>query len=111
MPEGLSDVLHELDKVTRTVTADALEGAADAGYQILDVAQRNCPVKSGRLRDSGYVHVLGYEVQVGFSAEYAATVHEDTSAHHDTGQAKFLETPFKTAPQILPEAIVRKARV
>lgn len=111
MPEGLNDVFRELDKVTRTVTADALQGATEAGGQILEIAQRNCPVKTGRLKNSGYVHVLGYEVEIGFTADYAATVHEDTSASHDTGEAKFLETPFKTAPQILPEAIVRKARV
>lgn len=111
MPEGLDSVLRELDKVTRTITADALEGATEAGGQILEIAQQNCPVKTGRMRDSGYVHVLGYEVEIGFDTEYAATVHEDTSALHDTGQAKFLETPFKTADRILPAAIVRKARV
>lgn len=112
MPEGLEGVLRELDRVTKTVTADALEGTTEAGGQILEIAQQNCPVKTGRLRNSGYVHVLGYEVEIGFSADYAATVHEDTSAGHDTGEAKFLETPFKTATQaILPEAIVRKARL
>ena len=111
MPDGLNDVLRELDRRTKTITADALEGAADAGYQILDIAQQNCPVKTGDLRDSGYVRVLGYEVEIGFSDKKAAAVHEDTSARHDNGQAKFLEAPFKTADRILPEAVARKARV
>jgi hypothetical protein len=111
MPEGLEDVLREVDKVTKTVTADSLQGAENAGYQILDLAKRNCPVKTGRMRNSGYVHVLGYEVEIGFDTPYAATVHEDTSANHDTGEAKFLETPFKSADRLLPEAIVREARL
>jgi len=111
MPEGLENVLSNVEKLGKSITADALQGAEDAGYQILDVAAENCPVKTGRLKRSRFLKVIGFEVQIGFDTEYAAAVHEDTSAGHDTGEAKFLETPFKTAPQILPEAIVRKARV
>lgn len=35
------------------------------------------------------------EVVVGYSAPYALIVHEDLEAHHDNGQAKFLEQPAR----------------
>ena len=38
----------------------------------------------------------GASVVVGFSAAYALFVHEDTQAHHEVGQAKFLEEPART---------------
>jgi hypothetical protein len=36
------------------------------------------------------------DVIVGFSASYALFVHENTSASHKNGQAKFLEEPART---------------
>lgn len=34
-------------------------------------------------------------VSVGYTQNYAIYVHEDLEAHHDVGQAKFLEQPFR----------------
>jgi hypothetical protein len=34
-------------------------------------------------------------VTVGFTQNYAAAVHENLEAHHDVGQAKFLEQPAR----------------
>jgi hypothetical protein len=109
MPEGLNDVLRELTKVTKTVTADALEGAHGVGKDLLERAKENCPVATGNLRSSGYVHVLGYEVTIGFDAPYAAAVHENLSSNHTSGQAKFLEAPFKALD--LPQEVARKVQI
>lgn len=109
MPDGLSEVIGNLDRLPKAITADALQATTASGTEILEIAQRNCPVRTGRLRDSGYVKVLGFEVEVGFSAPYAADVHEDTSADHSTGEAKFLETPFKDASRTLLNDIAREA--
>lgn len=111
MPEGLGEVLGNLDRLPKAITADALESATDTGTEILEIAKSKCPVKSGRLRDSGYVKVIGFEVEVGFDAPYAAAVHEDTSANFDRGESKFLEAPFKAAERNFPEGIARKARL
>ena len=35
-------------------------------------------------------------VWVGYAAEYAIFVHENLTAHHPVGQAKFLEEPART---------------
>lgn len=109
MPSGLEDVLRELTRVTKTVTADALEGAKGVGEDLLETAKENCPVKTGNLRNSGYVHVLGYEVTIGFDAPYAADVHENLTAQHDNGEAKFLETPFKALD--LPQEVARRFQI
>ncbi len=109
MPSGLEDVLRELTRVTKTVTADALEGAKGVGEDLLETAKENCPVKTGNLRNSGYVHVLGYEVTIGFDAPYAAEVHENLAAQHDSGEAKFLETPFKALD--LPQEVARRVQI
>lgn len=37
----------------------------------------------------------GKSVIVGFTAQYALYVHENLQAHHDTGQAKYLEQPAR----------------
>lgn len=38
---------------------------------------------------------------VGYTAAYAVRVHEDLEASHKTGQAKFLEQPFRELQDVL----------
>ena len=61
------------------------------------------PVDQGPLRASGQVDepVVNFgviDVTLGYgnaAVEYAKVVHEDMAAFHPTGQAKYLEIPFK----------------
>lgn len=63
-------------------------------------AKKRTPVDTGVLRSSGHVQgptVHGNEIVVrlvfgGPAADYAAIVHENLQAHHDVGQAKYLES-------------------
>src|SRR3990167_4442938 len=63
-------------------------------------AKKRTPVDTGTLRSSGHVQgptVRGNEITVrlvfgGPAASYAATVHENLTARHTTGQAKYLES-------------------
>lgn len=62
------------------------EQADRIATQILAVAKRNCPVRTGRLRDSGKVErvtVRGMQAEgaVTFTAPYAVFVHEGTRPH------------------------------
>lgn len=59
-------------------------------------AKRNTPVATGRLRASGRVEapkIAGTMVivELGFHTNYAVYVHENMSARHVVGSAKFLE--------------------
>ena len=47
----------------------------------------------------------GQSVVVGFTAAYAIYVHEDLAAHHNVGQAKFLEQPARTLKRELAQII------
>jgi hypothetical protein len=89
----------------------------------LEEAQRRCPVDMrtnaphpGALRDSGTVTMTESanrtqaaitfggisEMYPGVDVDYAVIVHEDLEAHHEVGQAKFLESTLdESAPFIL----------
>jgi len=90
--------------------AAALKEAADELLQIATPDVPVAPVGGGFLRDSGKVEVdeAGPSAQVGYTtgpgssdgrarvpSSIAVMVHEDTTAKHSTGHAKFLETAAK----------------
>ena len=53
-----------------------------------------CPIKTGAVRSSGKVELVGDTVEISFGgmiAPYAVYVHEIMTNHHPVGQAKFLE--------------------
>lgn len=46
-------------------------------------------------------------VVVGFTQKYAIYVHENLEAHHDVGQAKFLEQPAREMKKTLANTLVQ----
>lgn len=95
----------------------------DGGALIVRRAQDLCPVapeEGGLLRDSISAELGGSDlspsVEVGAGGpelarrskrgkDYAAEVHEDLSAHHETGQAKFVEIPFIQIGLRIPDEV------
>lgn len=75
--------------------------------QTMTEAKELTPVDTGALRSSGHVQMpqvtdRGVSVEMGFGGVaggggdgvgYAVYVHENLTAHHPVGQAKFLEVP------------------
>lgn len=75
-------IIHE--DVIRSTIAKARAETLHIGEDILKEAESRAPVKTGRLRQSGYVEQQGDKVVAGFSAPYAAYVEygtSDTRAH------------------------------
>jgi hypothetical protein len=77
---------------------------------------RRIPVDTGRLRATHYVtppeetgsgHVA---VEVGLGTDYAVFVHEDTSAHHPSGEAKFLENALAARTPGFAERLARRTK-
>lgn len=87
-------------------------------------AQRKCPVDvrpkaphPGALRDSGKVEVSmtpkGVQGTISFGGlsldgtdvDYAVPVHEDLEAHHEVGEAKFLESTIDESKPYLLQRI------
>ena len=83
-------------RLKRSVIRSAAEkGGADGVRHALDIlaeaSRARVPVKTGALRDSCTVSVSGCSGGVSYDMPYAVRVHEDVTAHHTQGQAKYLE--------------------
>jgi hypothetical protein len=95
---GFDQLSKGLKDISDNITDDVLRVVEEEANALLAESQEIVPVDTGFLRDSGYVEITrdGDEVtaRIGYAAPYALTVHEHTDAHHDTGQAKFLEAPL-----------------
>ena len=92
----LTTVLRRFGQAAAQVAAAAL---FREGERIMTVAKGRTPVDTGALRGSGHVvppetTAAGATVLLGFggaAAPYAVYVHEDMTARHVVGEAKFLE--------------------
>lgn len=92
----LTTVLRRFGQAAAQVAAAAL---FREGERIMTVAKGRTPVDTGALRGSGHVvppetTAAGATVLLGFggsAAPYAIYVHEDLTARHVVGEAKFLE--------------------
>jgi hypothetical protein len=67
----------------------ASPGRSDSGGLADTAALRNS-ANTRAIDGKGYVEVI-----VSYGTEYGIYVHENLDAHHDVGQAKFLEQPFR----------------
>jgi len=102
-----------MDALMRRIAEAVPNAAPEALYRraeaISEKSDPLVPVDLGTLKGSRFVdrpqHTgttasvrLGYG---GAAAPYALFVHEDMSAHHEVGQAKYLEQPFLEATATL----------
>ncbi len=104
--------LIERQKRIREAVAKALHQEALA---IMATSVRQVPVDTGRLRQSHYVappkdSPHGSTVSMGYSADYALSVHEMTEVGHAVGKAKFLEDPVKEARQGFSQRVNARAQ-
>lgn len=90
---------EKIDKKQIDAIADALQKQIeqaikplekDIAEDILREAKKNCPVDTGKLRNSGFVKKTGDGYTVGFSADYAMVVHEQPQSYRENGKRHFL---------------------
>lgn len=82
-------------------------------------SMRRTPVKTGALRDSHEVQAAemnGRDVEVtiavgGPQAPYAVYVHENLEAHHDIGQAKFLESTLRESAPFMAARLAARMKL
>jgi hypothetical protein len=71
-------------------------------------AQDRAPIDKGILRASETElptesTATGFTKVIGFNTSYAAAVHENLTAHHPQGEAKYLENAMRhNAPKLVP---------
>lgn len=128
--DGLEELIKKLDKRPE----DILRGAKGALYveaeQTITDAKKLTPVDEGVLRASGHVQLPrgtpgGFEIELGFGGPagtgnigttnpedvgYAVHVHEDLTAFHTVGQAKYLEVPLNQRKSGFAERIAKRIK-
>lgn len=90
----------------------------EIGEELMTAAKQLCPVRYGALRASGLAHAVERDgdslrevLSFGNDAvDYAIYVHENLNAHHNVGQAKFLEQPIMDAATSLTDRIAESLR-
>lgn len=112
--KGDKEFISRLDRLP-----DAIERAVAAklfqrAEAVMTISKSSfVPVDTGALRGSGHVslpQIVGGRITVtlgygGPAAPYAVHVHEDMSAHHPVGGAKYLERPMLAEVATLEAAL------
>lgn len=86
----------DLTQARRQLLAAAEAGVGKAGEYLLEASQNQVPVDTGDLKESGRVRHDGLKAAVSYRDPIAVIVHENMQAHHDVGNAKFLENPMNS---------------
>jgi hypothetical protein len=96
---GIEEVKARLKQAVAATARGWEKSAPKGGEDLKERSQPLAPSKTGELRESAFVETSGSGFDavttVGYSADYAADVHEDLEARHENGEAKFLETPAR----------------
>ncbi len=113
---GVSELKNKLKQIAAKFP-DRVAAALYTEAQIeMTESKRRCPVDTGTLRASGFVarpERNGRRISVtlsygGAAKDYAIYVHENLEAHHDVGQAKFLESVLnESAPHMAARIAAR----
>ena len=110
----------EVQKLLADFGKKAEQALAAALYQegmaIMAESQREVPVDTGRLRQTGYVApptgpATDPSVELGYGTAYALKQHEDTTLNHPgQGKAKYLTDPMNRARGGYTDRIARRTK-
>ena len=97
---GVRKLQANLKKRSQRYSEEVKVTLLEGSLLIQRMSQEQCPVDTGATRNSARTIVVRetdnrIEVQVRYGTVYAIFVHENLSARHEVGNAKFLEIPFR----------------
>ena len=119
--EGVETVLRNINRELNDIKGKTIAGLWEAGLQVEREAKLKAPVDTGNLKGSGYTRRMSDGVEVGFTAKYAAWVHEMVDQklkgnrrpsggnYWEVGEPKFLEKALREVDIV--GIVQRKARV
>ena len=128
---GLAKVLNNFGRLNKLIARGAEKGLLRGGALVLRASMKQVPVDKSNLKPSGFTRNLGgsgihSDVVVGYTADYAVYVHENTDAAHgeefnkkhkdeiSKGQthsrgkgqkAKFLEDPMRESTREVVQVV------
>lgn len=104
------DLIRNLQTAAEDIKR-AAEQAVQAGAEtVLEAAHDLVPVDTGDLQRSANVKGEGLRRQFGYNDPIAVIVHEDMTAKHSTGQAKYLETAMNAKRDEVRDAVAAVLR-
>ena len=118
--KGLDQVLRNLNKEIKAIEGRSLKGMLLAVAEVrkdMETTPPLVPIDTGNLRGSWFSEPLnlptGPAVIFGFSANYAAYVHELLGAHFQRPGAgpKFLQAPIRRTKERTLRIIAENARI
>ena len=119
---GEKELLAHLQIEVKKITERSAAALAKAGGEIIRVTTPKVPVDTGELRSRSfnegpllgvetYFQVVGYEKHDRqFLDQYAVKVHEDLTARHKVGQAKYLEAGLQETAGYLGKYIQKEMK-
>ncbi len=117
---GVETVLRNAVKANSLIGAALARGLKRGGLFLQRESQRIVPVDTSNLKNSAFTRNIGGEsfrggnkpdIIVGFTADYAAYVHENQNAAHKNGKvAKFLARPAREKRREILSIIVKEAK-
>ena len=96
-----------LRKLVTTVNDETAKTLGDEGHNLLERANATAPVKTGQLKASGFVQhdKRRKAIEVGYTAEYAAAVHERS---HDEESEQWFKKAVDTFRSEFEERIAKR---
>lgn len=115
---GVPNMRNALKSLAKRFPDDVATAMFQEAQVEMTEAKRRTPVEFGNLRASGTVlrpERKGRDVVVpmvfgGVAAPYAIYVHENLDAHHDVGQAKFLESVLRESAPFIAARVAKRVK-
>jgi len=101
--KSISITIEGMDRLDKVFKDIPIEARVAARNQLIEItqdlkakSQELAPVDLGDLQGSAFNEVIGLEGTVGYVEPYALRQHEEMGyVHPKSGQAKYLEQPYK----------------
>lgn len=121
---SITELENGLQAELKKRTFLGMKGLKEIAEEIMNESQAEVPVDTSALKQSAFVEEQSKNILLGYggpadtinpkthqsASEYMYYVHEDLSAHHNTGKAKFLEDPLTRHTQVLENTLANKMR-
>lgn len=107
MIDGLSELFANIDTISKELLERRRKAFTRIGFKVKAKAVKNAPIITGNLRGSAFTDVKDDGVKVGFTAVYAANVHENMEGQNP----KFLERAISEELEFIKAELVEATRV
>lgn len=98
------------DIVLEQFERGAEKGVKLAAEHVRGTAANRAPKDTGALRNTGTATTDGLTGAVSFDTEYAVRQHEETTWHHEDGEAQYLETALDDEIDVARQIIAAQIR-